>query len=656
MWENSAFPILTMNIHDDSALLKDAVDAGSPPDQKLIDLGALLRPGWQRFALGPLLTFTGKLLGCEGCNSVYRLVCEDAAAGREGNFFEHTLRHLGVRYTVSPEDLARIPRQGPLLVTANHPYGGVDGIVLGALLLTVRPDVRMLVNHLLNRIGPMSPWNVAVDPFGGEGAARANIGPMKECFRWLREGGVIAGFPAGEVSHFHFSKRGVVDGKWTDHFAILARRLKVPVTPVYFSGRNSGFFVGAGLLHPRLRTVLLPEELMRMRNRVIEVRIGEVISPTQLAGFAEERDCTSFLRLKTYVLGNRQNVEQPLKPVTKIPRRHFRWWAGASPVARSMVALDEAVDPAQLAGEIAALPSADRLVDNGNFAVFCTRAEVIPQVLREIGRLRELTFREVGEGTGAASDLDAYDPHYRHLFMWHPERRAIVGAYRIGLVDELLAARGVSGLYTSTLFRFAHGFLEGLAPSLELGRSFIAPEYQRKHASLVMIWRGIGEFIARHPRYRMLFGPVSISSDYHDLSKDLIIRYLRNHHQSPALARAVTPRKPPRGRGHFRGIDRQSLARGLKNIDIVSALVSELEKDRRGVPTLLKHYLKLNGTVLGLNVDPAFSNVVDGLLLVDLLTTDRSLLKRYLGEKGVETFLDYHHHQPKEKVDGERVC
>jgi putative hemolysin len=263
--------------------------------------------------------------------------------------------------------------------------------------------------------------------------------------------------------------------------------------------------------------------------------------------------------------------------------------------------------------------------------VFIAEARQIPAVLREIGRLREVTFRAVGEGTGNAIDLDRFDDTYQHLFMWHKGKAEVVGSYRLGCVDEILARDGGKGLYTSSLFKFRAGFLERLGPSLELGRSFVRAEYQRKPTSLALLWRGVGEFLVRNPRYKLLFGPVSISRDYQGLSRRLMIEYLQTHHGDDDYAGQVKAKNPPRER--LDPGERTALSL-VRDADDVSALVSEIEEDNKGMPVLLRHYLKLNARILSFNVDPAFGHCTDGLIVVDLRTADVKMLRRFMGAEG----------------------
>lgn len=280
--------------------------------------------------------------------------------------------------------------------------------------------------------------------------------------------------------------------------------------------------------------------------------------------------------------------------------------------------------------EIGRLPGDQCLLKNGPFSVWLAESRQIPSVLEEIGRLREITFREAQEGTGRSSDLDRFDEHYRHLFLWHHEKAEVVGGYRLGFVDTIVREHGLEGLYTHSLFRFGPDLLRQLPPAIEFGRSFIRPEYQKKYNSLLLIWRGIGRLIAGFPRYQILFGPVSISRDYETVSRNLLVHFLKRHKFNDDLSRHVSPRQPYRAEEMKLGTDNELLS-SLSDIENVSLLISEIEKDGKGVPVLLKHYLKLNGKLLSFNVDTAFSDVVDGLLMVDLRETDPKLLKRFLG-------------------------
>jgi putative hemolysin len=514
---------------------------------------------------------------------------------------------------------------------SNHPFGGIDGMALGSLLLSVREDTKFLINYLLSEIEEMRPYFIAVDPFGGKEATKANIAPLKETLKWLKNGGCIGTFPSGTVSHLHLRSRKVSDPEWNDNIAGLVRRTGASVLPVFIQGRNSDFFQAAGLVHPKLRTALLMRELVNMRGKTIEIRVGQPIPISRLEKFNSDAEMTAFMRLKTYNLQNRSEPERKRRFI-KMPR------LPRSRVKTHMEPLAPAVPAEVLEAEIATLPADSLLVSHGDMAVYMAKHEQIPNVMVELARLREKTFRAVGEGTGKALDTDHYDPYYMHLFMWSRSAKEIVGGYRLGRTDRLLEKLGPKGIYTASLFRFKGRFLERISPALELGRSFVREDYQRKPNALPLVWRGIGEYIARNPRYRVLFGPVSISSDYKSASRDLIVQYLRNNSLDVELHPLVKARRPP-GKGRLGQIDKDSLRTTVRDIEDISALVSDIENDRKGVPVLLRHYLKLNATILSFNVDKDFCNVIDGLIVVDLMRTDPKILRRFMGDEGAERFV-----------------
>jgi putative hemolysin len=331
-------------------------------------------------------------------------------------------------------------------------------------------------------------------------------------------------------------------------------------------------------------------------------------------------------------------VESALKRVfagvapARLPARSAR--AYQSPVA-------SAIPAPLLKAEIEALPADQRLVESGQYLIQYARADQIPWTLQEIGRLRELTFRAAGEGTGKPSDIDLFDAYYLHLFLWDREASAIAGAYRMGLADEILARYGKRGLYTQSLFKYGSQLLETLNPAIELGRSFVRGEYQRSFSPLLLLWRGIGQFILRSPHYAVLFGPVSISNSYAPISRELMVEYLRANNVEARLAKHVKPRHPFRVRSTKRLRTEVEVA-DLKDIEQLSRVIARIEHDSKGVPILLKQYLKLGGRLLGFNADDQFSDALDGLVVVDLRASEPRVRARYMGEEGAAAFFAYH--------------
>ena len=285
--------------------------------------------------------------------------------------------------------------------------------------------------------------------------------------------------------------------------------------------------------------------------------------------------------------------------------------------------------------EVAHLPTESLLVESGTFQVFLAEASQVPATLQEIGRLRAVTYRAIGEGTGRQLDLDVFDDQYLHLFSWERERQQIVGAYRIGRTDRIMATDGVAGLYTRTLFRYDERLIARLSPALELGRSFVRAEYQKNYNALLLLWKGIGQFVVRHPQYRVLFGPVSISSRYSDSSHRLLLAFLQQNHLDRDLAAFVDAINP-------RVVNPAPMPVIPRSVDEANRLVSEAEADGKGVPILLRQYLRLNAKLLGFNVDPQFGDALDALMMVDLTAVDAAILNRYMGRPEAAQFLARH--------------
>lgn len=547
-------------------------------------------------------------------------------------FVDQALEQFGVRFSVNAADIARIPRSGPLIVVANHPFGAVEGMILGRILRSVRQDTRIVANELLGRIPPLRELFILVDAYGGEGATEANHLPLRRCMRWLKAGGVLGMFPAGDVCRLRWRGLRIAEGPWTEMVARLARSTGCRVLPVFFSGRNSLAFHTLGLIHPRVRTLLLPRELINKRGRTIDVRVGSVISLKRLEHLPTDAQITAHLRHRTLMLRLR-GVHRPAEPGD----------TDASRRAQERVA--DPVSPELLAVEIAQLPRSCVMVEQDDLSVIAAESKQIPHAVREIGRLRELTFRATGEGTGRALDLDRFDEHYLQLFLWSRATRQIVGAYRMGPTDRILDAHGAAGLYTSTLFKFRRGLLPRLTPGLELGRSFVAPEHQKAYQSLLLLWKGIFRYITLNPRYNVIFGAVSISNDYLSVSKRLMVDFLRLHHAMENSGSLVQPRNPFKGR-RVRGFNARVARALLQDSDEVSEIVSDIEPDQKGLPVLIRQYLKLGAKLLEFNVDPHFSDCVDALLMADLTQTDPRLLDRYMGPSARQAFLDYHKSKP----------
>ena len=541
----------------------------------------------------------------------------------ERAFTDRALKKLNIAYHLHGEPLTTVPASGPAIVVANHPFGGIEGIIMAHLLKGYRDDVKILVNGFLKRITELGDLFIGVDPYAGIHSVSRNRSPMREAMRWLHNGGMLVVFPAGDVSRFQPGKLRISDDKWDASIPRLARMTSATLTPMYFAGRNSVFFHCLGMLHPRLRTLLLPRELLNKRDYCFPVTIGKCISHSKLQTYPDDNDAARYLRMLTMMLDKQPRGKQQDLPVDPADD----------------INIIEPVDPAMMCAEIAKLGASQLLVDTDTAQVFCATAGEIPNILREIGRLREVTFRAVGEGTGRPIDLDTFDEYYRHLFIWNPQQQEIIGAYRLGLSDEILPSRGKQGFYTSSLFHYSGQFLRSISPAIELGRSFIRQEYQRSFSPLMLLWKGIGQFVVRHPQYSRLFGPVSISNDYHSLSQQLLVDFLKSNSFDWQLGKLVRPRNAWKPKNKLRPIWKKTELEGIRSVEGISELVSVIEQDNKGMPILLKQYLKLGGRMLGFNVDNNFNDCLDGLVLVDLYETDPKVLGRYMGKDGASSFL-----------------
>jgi putative hemolysin len=543
--------------------------------------------------LGPKRSMVELLPGVAALNRLYAL-CEQRP---EATFADRALATLDV--TVDSQGLDRIPADGPLVVVANHPTGALDGLALLSLLRRRRPDVKLVANDWLSHIAPLAGDLVAVESFGD--GRLVNARAMRSALGWLRDGHALIVFPAGAVSHLHPSAALVTDPKWHTGAARLARLSDATLVPCHVSGGNSWLFQVAGLASPWLRTALLPRELLRRRGSSVVVSVGRAIEPGVVERLAAV-DLTTRLRELVYT----------------------------APAAPSDIA-DSSADA--IVAEVQALPVDRTLHETGDYAVFWFRAPEAPRLLDAIGRARETTFRAAGEGTGNTVDIDHFDADYLHLCLWDRTARELAGAYRMRVVEAGLAAEA---LYTHTLFDFDGRLVETLAPGLELGRAFVVPSHQKRHQPLALLWSGIARFVAAHPQIRHLFGAVSVGASYSPAARAFLTAYLRRHALDRLRAPLVAARHPLDSAGPEDTpgvpVDAQTL----------SASVQSLDSEGKGMPVLLRQYLKLHARVLDFSVDASFSDVLDVLVTVDLPSAPRALLRRYMGEAAADAYLRHH--------------
>ncbi len=528
-------------------------------------------------------------------------------------FVDKILQIIGISVEFDENDLKNIPKEGAFIAIANHPYGGIEGLVLLKLLCMARPDSKLMANFLLKKIPNLSDYFIAVNPFENVEHS-SSISGIKNTLELLRSGTPIGIFPAGEVSTFKFETQQITDKLWHPVVGKIIAKANVPVVPVYFHGNNGLLFNLLSLIHPALRTAKLPSELFNKHGHKIRVRIGKPILPSDVSYQNNTTKLLEFLRAKTYALGTGLEDENKIFN----PRKLFKIRKSPKPIV-------DAVPADVLEKEISNLEDF-KVWTEKDYEVYICPTSNIPNIIKEIGRLREITFREVGEGTNNSTDLDEYDIYYNHLFIWDVDTKMIVGAYRIGKGDEIFYSMGKRGFYIAELFKIKDQFYPILRKSLELGRSWVRKEYQLKPLPLFLLWKGILKYLLENPHYRYLIGPVSISNSFSKFSKSLIVDYISTHHFDHELAQYVKPRKA--FKIDFSKIDKDLLLEPGDTLKDLDSLISEIETSHMKVPVLLRQYIALNAKIICFNIDPKFSDSLDGFLVVDLEQIPAEMLEK----------------------------
>lgn len=528
-------------------------------------------------------------------------------------FVDKILETIGVQIDFDEDDLKNIPKTGPFIAIANHPYGGVEGLALVKLLCTVRPEAKVMVNFILKKIPNLEEFFVAVNPFENVQHS-SSISGLKTTFDLLNRGIPVGIFPAGEVSTFHVDKQEITDRLWHPVVGKLVAKAKVPVVPIYFHGNNGILFNILSFIHPTLRTAKLPSEFLNKQGLKMRVRIGKPIQINDISYKNNSNKLLDFLRARTYALGTGLDEDKKLfNPISLFKIR------------KKPAAVIDETPRETLVIEVAQLEEC-KVWTEKQYEVYICPTPKIPHILREIGRLREITFREVGEGTNKRIDLDNYDIYYNHLFIWDTEKQNIVGAYRIGKGDEILDTMGRRGFYLSELFKIKEPFYPILRSGIELGRSWIRKEYQQKPLPLFLLWKGILKYLLDNPKYRYMFGPVSISNNFSKFSKSLIVDYITKHHFDYELAHYVKPKN--KFKADLTPIDKNLLLENSESLKDLDSLISDIENSHIKIPVLLRQYMNLNAKIICFNIDPKFSDCLDGFLVVDTQNIPQEMLER----------------------------
>lgn len=535
------------------------------------------------------------------------------------DFLTALLDDLQIKFEIPEEDLNRIPKTGAFITVSNHPLGGIDGILLLKLLIEKRPDYKIIANFLLHRIEPMKPYIMPVNPFEDRKDVQSSLSGIKKALIHLNEGFPLGVFPAGEVSTYKDGKL-IVDKPWEDGAVKLIKNAKVPVIPIYFHARNSRLFYLLSKLNPTLRTAKLPSELLSQKGRVIKVRVGKPIAIKDQLEYKNTQDFCDFIRRKTYMLAN------PFEKSSKtINSSSFQLPKSPKEIVcqKNKHKIIEEVEKLRV--------NNGRLSKSNNYEVFFAASKDIPNLMFEIGRLREITFREVGEGTNESIDLDDFDGYYHHLFLWDSISEKFVGAYRMGLGKPIYKKYGIEGFYVHTLFKFEPELYKMMKNSIEMGRAFIIKEYQQKPMPLFLLWKGIVHVTLRYPEYKYLIGGVSISNQFSNFSKSLMIEFMKSHYYDPYIAQYIHPKKEYKVK--LKDADKDFVFDATKaDMNKFDKVIDELEPGSLRMPVLIKKYVKQNARLVAFNVDPKFNNAVDGLMYIRVADIPESTVKPVLEE------------------------
>lgn len=575
-----------------------------------ISLSALY-PDKTRSVLGRLLLTIGdKLMGLDALNDVYR---QSHLPGLDKqSFCRELLRYLKTPLVGATDLKKQIPEQGSCIVVSNHPFGCLEGVGLAHELGKLRSDVKVLANKALGMFKEIESHFIFIDPLSPKDPA--NMTALKACKQHLDNGGVLVVFPSGKVSDYESKRARVCDDDWNRVAAQLARRTDSPVVPVFFEGHNSPEFIRWGRVWTKTKLLMMFREILKRQGQPIQMRVGQCLPTKLLAKLKSVETINDYLRLQSHLLDSRYEYQWP------------------DDIIDTMQPLAPEGDKRQISAELGALPDEQVLTRYKGFTVYYGYQSQLSTTVKEIARQRERVFRLHNEGSGQPIDTDSFDATYVHLFIVQDSTTDIIGAYRMGQTDKLLAKFGEQGLYLSKMFNFKQEFINHTEPCLEMGRSFIVPEHQRSFYGLYLLWRGIGEYVVRHPQYRTLYGTVSLSKLYRPESVECIRQVMTEpSDQVSAKSPFAVPINPE---------ITEFFAKHHRQDGVLSAVVQGWETDSKDVPVLMKQYQKMAARFYCIGIDESFNDTPGMLLSVHLPSAPKRSLKQYLAE-GLESYLQY---------------
>lgn len=561
----------------------------------------------QKKTLGKVFNFfvpiLDRLLGIKKLNNLY---LEQKFSGlNKQEFSEKLLDALGVSILSGDKILKKIPKKGKCIVVCNHPYGMVEGVIIANLLTNYRNDTKVMANIALKVFKEINDYFIFANPLKPQAAINSTA--IKQCYRHVEDDGLLVIFPAGRVSFYQSKQKIITDGHWNRLAVNIADKTQSPIFPLFISGTNSALFHRLGRVYYRFRLLMLAREMFKLKNHQITLSANNLISSKQLTPFSNSETKNNVLRIQCYL--NDQQYFQPWP--------HDDAKKSMSPVA-------EKTDSTLIKTELEKLPEKQHLLNFKHYAVYYGYQTQMPNCVKEIARLRELTFRDLDEGSGEPYDTDKFDATYMHLFIYDSSNNQITGAYRIGQTDRLQKQGGLEQLYLSQMFNFNDDFINQQQPCLEMGRSFIIASEQKSYHSLLLLWKGIGAYVSQNPRYRTFYGTVSLSKQYDPRSVAIMEKTM----VKPSVG--VTAKTAFLGQLHPEVT--QFIAQNTIKLEGLSTIISAIEKDGKDIPVLLKQYHKLGANFHCMGIDTNFNQTPGLLLSVHLPSAPEKLLKLYLGD------------------------
>lgn len=586
-----------------------------------------------------LTSFLKNILGLSFLEKLYSDNLEEI---KQFGFWTTAVKYLNLPIDIHPDELNHIPTSGPTVIVSNHPFGGVDGIILSYLVEQKRQDFKIFVTNMLpEKLPEVKKHFLDVELYSKDNNEKSkNKEAIQSAIDYVNSGGCLIIFPAGTPSQAKTPFGKATDLNWRNGAAKIIHGSQANVVPVFFDGQNSNFFQMAGLIFPKVkivRTLLLGREVIHRMNKSIKVKIGSYISFDKLKDLSVE-ETTSFLRSRVYLLK---------KPELRAPQKLAEIKKNLIPLKfRKSSKIHPIIDPIPTSKLIQFLQNyrleypESVLLDSNRYSVLIIDgSKANDDFLLELGRLREVTFRAAGEGTGKRCDLDEHDSTYHHLIVWNEKKQWISGSYRLGLSPYILNQKGIRGFYTQPFFNIKKEFFSKLGDSIELGRSFVRAEEQSQWI-LFYLWKGIARFIYQNRNYMHMFGSVSISKDYSERSRQLISKYFMIHHgDNMKLDDFYSAEIPYDFKSDLNEADVNNILSTIKDRSDLSKVVADLEPDLKEIPVLVYRYAELGARYLTFTVDPDFGFTLDGFIVLPIKKIPKEQLKKYLSEDEVNQFL-----------------